>query len=127
MPGEFILFLGGALVAHALPSLGDLGEDILTGNVSHPQHAKADGKVGSISPNPVFGGSYHGNHERAGGMSCAEGRRAAAEAGSVQGKGGKGMNGRRIKQDSAVSSQMVTMLESLMIHDINMNHEGMAA
>jgi hypothetical protein len=56
-----VLFFGCALTAHALACLGNLGEDILTGNISHPQHAKADGKVSSISPKPASCGSYHDN------------------------------------------------------------------
>ena len=59
--GKDELLLSYALIAHTLPGLGDLGEDILTGNISHSQHAKADGKVGSIAPKPVFGGRYHGS------------------------------------------------------------------
>jgi hypothetical protein len=56
---RLILLLGCALTAHALPSLSDLGENVLTGNISHPKYAQPDGKVGSIPPQPVFGGSYH--------------------------------------------------------------------
>lgn len=76
----FVLFLGRALTAHALASLCNLGEDVLTGNISHPQHTKANGKVGSIAPKPVSCGSYHDSrfiHDtiRTGdGMSCAGSR-----------------------------------------------------
>lgn len=60
MLGKNKLLLSYALIAHTLPGLGDLGEDILTSNIAHAQHAEANRKVGSVAPKPVFGGGYHG-------------------------------------------------------------------
>ena len=41
---ESVLFLSYAVTGHTLPDLGDLGEDILTCNVSDANRAKTDSK-----------------------------------------------------------------------------------
>jgi hypothetical protein len=59
------LFLCYTLVAHLLPRLGDLSQDILSRQIARAEHSSADGKVGAVAPKPVAGRIEHdGSYEQ---------------------------------------------------------------
>lgn len=58
-----LLLLCCTIAAHAISSFRYLGQCILTGNICHPQRSKADGKIGAIPSQPIFGRSDHGRVE----------------------------------------------------------------
>ncbi len=49
---------------------GDLGQDILTSNVSSPKYPYADGEVCPIPPQPLSGGIDHGEICTSVGYTC---------------------------------------------------------
>ena len=53
------LLFGDPVLAHALPRLGDLAQDILASNVADTDDAGANGEVRTIASEPTTRGSNH--------------------------------------------------------------------
>ena len=57
--GEAVLLSSKAVVAHALPRLCELAENILPCEVTGAEKAGSHRKTSPISPEPIPGGRYH--------------------------------------------------------------------
>ena len=61
---KYVLFSCDPINAHALSCLGQLPEGILAQDISHPDHAESDSKLGTISAQPSARSVYHASSIR---------------------------------------------------------------
>lgn len=55
------LLFGDAIIAHALPRLPELAQDILPRQITRAEHSGADGKVCAVASEPATRALYHGD------------------------------------------------------------------
>lgn len=53
------LLPGNSVTAHALTSLGDLGQYVLAGQIAGTDDASADSETATIAADPAPGSTYH--------------------------------------------------------------------